>query len=167
MAGVDERGNIVVMRGLASLLIIAIYLVSGGCCRPYDTSEPTRPEKVQGWNTSKNGTILIVGSFILNKGESTENAKFGVKLIDLTPRIICSGPLAEPSPGKIKLRFYRTSDKQVLCDTTISAIGISGAGNLDCLDNPELPPGYAVRAINYKQGWVWLELTATVGDSRW
>jgi hypothetical protein len=139
-----------------------------GCCRPDYGDLPSRPAQVNGWKKSTFTTVLIIGSFVLNKGESTENEKLGVTLVDLKPSILCKRPLSEPSNSQIKLRFYNPSNKQVLCETTIygpSSGNISG--NLDCPDKSDLPLGFRVRSFNAKDGWGWLELTSTVGDVRW
>jgi hypothetical protein len=156
-----------IIRGLFCLWITALPWVLAGCCHNYDPNPPTRPVNVEGWKTIKSDTLLTIGSFVLKKGESTNNGKLGVTLIDLKPRILCLGPFAEPSPGEIKLRFFRVSDNQTLCLTTIFAIGENGGGTLDCADKSELPSGFGVRAINYKEGWVWFELSSSVGDQRW
>jgi hypothetical protein len=122
---------------------------------------------VEGWKPIKDEYSLILASLVLNKGESTDNGKLGITLVDLEPRIICSAPLAEPSPGKIKLKFYRPSDKQVLCETTIFAIGDTGGGRLDCSESTGLPATFSVRGINYKEGWVWIQLRTSLDDRKW
>ena len=151
-----------------TIFMIALALVSSGCCRTYYYDLPSRP-RVQGWKkqSSSTSTILTIGSFLLEKGQSTENERLGVRLVDLTPARHCIGLLSEPSSAKIVLQFYRPSDRRVLCETTESIAGISSSGNLNCPDESELPPSVAIRAYNAKEGWVWLELVSSVGDARW
>src|ERR1044072_1120554 len=139
-----------IFRCLSYLCLISSSLAIAGCCRTYEPNPPSRPTQVDGWKTVDQDYFQTIGSFVLTPGDSTENGKLGITLIALKPRKLCPGPLAEPSPGEIKLRFYRPSDKQVLCETTIFAIGDRGGGTLDCVDKSELPSGYSVRAMNYK-----------------
>jgi hypothetical protein len=143
--------------------IFTLLLIMCGCCHPYDNNQPKRPSSVQGWKSSVDGTILTLGSFVLKKGEYTENNKIGVKFIDLKPRIICSGLFSEPRPGEINLRFYRPDDQRVLCDATIFTLGTSGSDNLNCPWSEDLPTTVYVRAINTEDGWVWLDLRTSVG----
>jgi len=148
---------------------IALALFISGCCRTYYYDLPTRPSNLQGWKkqSSSTSTVLTIGSFLLEKGQSTENEKLGVRLVDVKPARYCVGLLSEPSTAKIVLQFYRPSDKQLLCETTASIGGMSSSGNLNCSDESELPPGIAIRSYNAKEGWVWLELLSSVGDARW
>lgn len=139
-----------------------------GCCRPYYTDLPTRPAQVNGWKKSTFSTFLIIGSFVLSKGESTENGKLGVTIVDIQPSLLCKLPLAEPGHSQIEVRFYKPSDRGVLCETMIFA-GSSGSvsGNLNCPDQSEMPPSFTVRNFNAEDGWLWLELTAQMDDPRW
>jgi hypothetical protein len=155
------------MRYSSALFTVALLLLLSGCCSTYYYDLPSRPTNVQGWNKSTFTTVLTIGSFVLNKGESTERDNLGVTFVDLKPARLCKGPLSEPSATQIKLKFYKPSDRRVLCETTIFLPGSSDSGNLDCHGNPELPPGVAIRSYNAKDGWIWLELLSTAGDSRW
>lgn len=85
-------------------------------------------------------------------------AWLGVTLVDIEPGRYCSRPLSEPSATIIKLKFYKPSTGQALCETTIFAIGSSGSGSLDCPDKSELPSSFSMPSHNAKEGWIWLEL---------
>ena len=156
------------MSTLSHISIVALLLLMGGCCRPYYTDLPSRPAKTDGWKKSTFTTVLTIGSFVLNKGESTESEKLGVTLVDIKPSVLCKGPLSEPSNSQIKLRFYKPSNRQVLCEATVFG-GSSGSisANLDCPNKSELPMSLYIRNFNTKDEWIWLELRSTVGDVRW
>lgn len=156
-----------VTRCLTQAIAFAMSLVSTGCCRTHYPSLPSRPTETSGWNHKAIETSLTIGSFVLAKGESTESDKLGVTLVDLEPSRLCAGPLSEPSPARLLLRFYDPSNRQVLCATTILIPNGAtvGGGSLDCGDNA--PPSFHIRAYNAKDKWVWLELNTTVGDTRW
>jgi len=55
----------------------------------------------------------------LRKGESTENGKLGVKVVDIiAPE--CRARFAEmPETAKVVLQFYDPSSNQVLCEATL------------------------------------------------
>lgn len=156
------------MRSVLSSYVLVLLLAASGCCRTYYPSLPTRPIQVDGWKHSTKDTVLTICSLLLNKGESAENDKLGITFLDLEPATLCSGPLSEPSSAKLRLRFFNPSDRRRLCETTILIPNgaISGGGNLDC-SHDELPPSFSIRAYNAKEGWIWLELTTTVGETRW
>jgi len=146
------------IRHLAYLGLIGCLLQNNGCCRPYYYGLPSRPTAVEGWRKKTENGYASICSLVLNKGESSESQQLGVTLIDIEPGRYCSGPLSEPSATKIMLKFYKPSTGQVLCETTIFAIGASGGGSLDCPDKSELPPSFSIRSHNAKDKWVWLEL---------
>lgn len=156
------------MRSRLVIIVSVLLLTESGCCRPYYGDLPSRPAHVNGWNKTRFNTLLIIGSFVLKKGESAENEKLGVRLIDLEPSRVCGYVFAEPTNARIKLSFYDPSNHATLCNTVINAVGsFNASGNLGCPANDKLPPGFQVRSFNAKDGWVWLELTSTVGDARW
>lgn len=102
----------------------------------------------------------MLGSFVLRKDEITDNGQVQVQVIELIPGEPCvdAGTLA--SHPKVKLRFVRSSDQALLCTATyaenegatlsrdcgnvLSEFGILGIG---------------IRAINLKDGWVFLEFS--------
>lgn len=138
--------------------LIGCLLQSNGCCRPHYYGLPSRPTAVEGWRKKTENGYTTICSLVLNKGESSESQQLGVTLIDIEPGRYCYGPLSEPTSTKIKLKFYKPSTGQVLCETTIFAIGASGGGNLDCPDNSELPSSFGISAHNAKEKWIWLVL---------
>lgn len=141
---------------LYTLAIVASSLLfTGGCCIPYQEKLQARPNHVQGWKevTVENGVHLI-GRHVLNKGESTENGKLGVKLLDISPPITCQGLfLWEPPDREAKLQFFRPKNNEILCETTVT----EGNSILKCEGRVDVHV-IGVNAINNKEGWVWFDL---------
>jgi len=144
------------MVGLCLLVIASLY---AGCCSPQERVQPARPEKVAGWKVIHDGTVVIIGTFVMNKGESTDNGELGVKVVDIIPPKPCSeGYAAMP---KVVLSFYRPSDGKVLCDEAIFTEGGTSMGT-----GPPYPhckpdvglTAISVNAINTKDNWVWFDL---------
>lgn len=141
------------------LLLVSITISSSGCCSKQRT-EPPYPSNVSGWNEYKEMGVRMLGSFVLRKDEITDNGQVQVQVIELIPGEPCvdAGTLA--SHPKVKLRFVRSSDQALLCTATyaenegatlsrdcgnvLSEFGILGIG---------------IRAINLKDGWVFLEFS--------
>jgi hypothetical protein len=161
------RKKFILISDLLFALIVTVLITAPGCCRAYYSSLPARPVQVDGWKQREEGTLLTLGSFVLNKGETTENKKLGITFVGFEAARICSTPLSEPSPAKVRLRFYTPSDQHTLCETTILIPNgaLSGGGNLDCSDTA--PPGFSIRSYNPKEEWIWLEISTTKGDTRW
>ena len=152
------------MRSFSYACLSGLLLFASGCCRPNYRPSQSRPMQSHGWESRAKGRLLTIGSFVLGIGESTENNRLGVTLLSLEPGKICYSPIpTESTTDKIKLRFYRPSDRRILCETTIFAYGGSVSGNLACPPDPDLPPSIYLPSYNVKAGWIWLELTTTVG----
>jgi len=64
------------MRALLAGLSIIFWLQ--GCCAIQRT-EPPYPKDITGWRDSKEGTTKIRGSFVLKRGESTDNGKLSLR----------------------------------------------------------------------------------------
>ena len=71
------------------------------CCLPVDHTEPQRPQIIHGWQEYKENGVLMQGSLLLKKGETTSNGKVAIKLLDIIP-IDCS---AEDSYRRPKAVF--------------------------------------------------------------
>lgn len=146
------------MRILTGILIGTVLIFITSCCHPYYRALDSKPSHTDGWKNKFENNVHTIGSFVLNKGESTEGDKLGVTLIDLAPGRYCYAPFAEPTATEIRLRFYDLKSKESICETTIFAIGASGGGSFDCPEKINLPSGFYLRRQNVKEGWIWLEL---------
>jgi len=146
------------IRPLIRIGLIGCLLQTNGCCGPYYYGLPSRPTAVEGWRKKTENGYTTICSLVFNKGESSESQQLGVTLVDIEPGRYCYGPLSEPSATKIKLKFYKPSTGQVLCETTIFAIGSSGTGSLDCPDKSELPSTFRIWSHNAIEKWIWLAL---------
>ena len=144
---------------MLSLSLLIISCVYAGCCSPQEQAQPARPEKVSGWKEVQESGFVIVGTFVLSKGESTDNGKLGVKVVDIIPPKACSeGYAAMP---KVVLSFYRPSDGKVLCDEAIFTEGgtLMGTGPPYPHCKPDVGlSAISVNAINTKDNWVWFDL---------
>ncbi len=151
-------------------VIFAVLAFQQSCihCQTYYWDLPQRPTNLQGWKKTQDGTVLVVGAWMLNKGESTEGKTFGVTLLDVQPAQLCGrGPFGEPGSARVTFKFYRASTKEALCQTTIDVYGTNLGGNLRCPENADLPPSISIDSYNAKDGWVAFSLAGTVGDIRW
>lgn len=138
------------------LIILALMFNSASCSfkscefdRQFNYAK--RPSDTQGWKEFVSNGVKVKGDFVLNLGESTDNGKFGVKVLEITPAI-CHF-MSESELPKARIQIYRVTDQKVMCEGYFSP----GFGRLDtshmCGENFEWS-GIGVNAINAKEGWV-------------
>lgn len=143
----------------ASFLILAAFylFINLGCCVSKNESQPPRPSKIRGWEESHAWNTISIGQFVLNKGESTDNGKIGVTVVDIIPSK-CKTLFSEPSEPRVKLRFYELPDKQILCEDDFA---VGGGTNLRsstiCGSNFPIA-SVSIHAINTKDNWVSFDL---------
>jgi hypothetical protein len=127
----------------------------GGCCIPYEEKLEARPPYVQGWKeVTIENNVRLIGQHVLNKGESTDNGKLGVKLVDISPPVTCQGLyLWKPPARKAKLQFFQPKNNEILCETTVT----EGNSVLKCGGRVGVYM-IGVNAINNKEGWIWFDL---------
>jgi hypothetical protein len=143
----------------SSFIATVCLILSVGCCSPQQRVEPARPDKVRGWKEIRDGTVVSIGMFVMNKGESTDNGELGVKVLDIIAPKPCSDGYA--GMPKVILSFYRPSDNKVLCDEAIFTEGGTsmGTGPPYAHCTPEVGlSAISVNAINTKDNWVWFDL---------
>jgi hypothetical protein len=143
---------------LISSILVAVAMFAASCCSQQRV-QPTRPEKVRGWNESKNGDVVSVGAFVLKKGESTDNGELGVRVEE----IIAPTPCAEGYAGtpRVVLKFYRPSDNKVFCDHAEFGEGGTSIGNGPPYPHctPEVGlSAISVNSINTQENWVSFDL---------
>jgi hypothetical protein len=144
------------IRFLLCMLTIVVPVQFSGCCssQPEMRTGP-RPNSVRGWQESQEGAIKVKGQFVLNKGESTDNGRFGIKILDIYPGKCHLFDI--PDFPTTKLQFFRVSDHAVICEWTFKP----GSGRLDlphiCKENLDWT-AISINEINYKENWVFFEL---------
>jgi hypothetical protein len=106
------------MKVIYYVFSVLVILLSSSCCSGMrQLNEPERPSKVRGWEEYRIGTVTYVGDFVLNKGESTDNGKTGIRLVDTYAGTCGLFPFKEREYPKAKLQFYRISDQAILCES--------------------------------------------------
>jgi hypothetical protein len=119
--------------------------------------QPRRLSDPNGWQEAAlGGGIKLMGQFVLRKGESTENGKIGIKLLNITSKdcpfaTICLAPQA-----KATLRFYKPVDGSIICEPTLESDDTSYKADLVCSG---LPFTYLeVREINTREDWALISI---------
>jgi hypothetical protein len=138
---------------LTSLILNGCHLLAG-------RSEPSYPTNVTGWKDYQENGAQQRGNFVLKKGETTDNGKIRIKVLDIT----APDPFAESgtwsSLPKAQLEFVRVSDQKVLCTHTY-AEREGRRLSADCGENLVEYGllGISIRAINLKEQWVFFALS--------
>jgi hypothetical protein len=117
-------------------------------------NEPERPSKVRGWEEHRIGTVTYDGDFVLDKGESTDNGKIGIRLIETYPGKC--GLFKEREYPKAKLQFYRVSDQVILCESIFDR-GTMGLEPPICGADLEWSV-IGITDINSKENWIVFDL---------
>jgi hypothetical protein len=138
--------------------LLSVCSVSG-CCTPWEQPQPTRPGVTKGWQPYKNGTLKVLGEFVLSEGQSTESDSLGVEILKISPLVECLGRFEESPKKRVTLRLYRPADKTTLCEATIGEV----SGLLPCKNGHELP-SVSVNGINTRERWVSFGLAQTVDE---
>ena len=140
------------------VLSLASSLLMSGCCKQVHFT-PERPSVVRGWQKFDDHGMAVIGEFLLKKGQSVDNGKFGVELV----RTIAPQKCYELSAENILiphavLRFYELPSKRTLIE-----IDASRHTNHRLMDFNFPVDKYDVDSvlideINTKEEWVWFEL---------
>jgi hypothetical protein len=144
------------MKGLFIAEILLFTLMTGCCVGHHN--EPSYPSKaVLGWKEfAQTGSVQTHGVFVLKKGESTDNGKIQVKVIDIIPNDSCDSN-GRNNFAKVELQLFRLSDQKILCSDSYaeSSTGIFNCGNQIVEFGIS---GYRMNTINLTEGWVFFEL---------
>src|SRR6266478_5483202 len=130
-----------------------------GCCSA-KLPEPAHPGPVAGWKETQEGGVHTVGTLVLKRGESSDNGKVGVRVID----IIAADPCAEygtlQSLPRVKIQFYQAPQQTVICDELLTAGSRTSLIAGPCGEKIAVlgVTAISVNAINATEGWVWFEL---------
>jgi len=123
------------------------------------TDTPTRPNAKSSWTERHDSGFTSVGQFVLNRGESIDNGKLGIRVIDFKSSK-CPSLFAEyPDPPKVVLEFFRPTDKQVLCTVTLD--GPIANSSIDREQMCGDKTGFSVvgiNGLNAHDGWVSFDL---------
>jgi hypothetical protein len=147
------------VKEMKSLFIAEMLLFTWmtGCCVDHH-KEPSYPGKaVLGWKEfARTGPLQTHGVFVLKKGESTDNGKIQVKVMDIIPNDPCDPP-GRVYLARVELQFTRLSDQKILCSDSYveRSTGIFDCGNQIVEFGIS---GYRMNTINLTQGWVFFEL---------
>ena len=152
-----------ISRQIGRIFLFSMTVVCGldsqGCCHSPKVKQPTPPETNRAWVEEKQswGGIFI-GPFFLRKGESTENGKLGVKVIDVIPGR-CRSAMAEyPDPARVVLQFYEPQSKGVFCQLTLDdGSNTSIVGPEDCGNQIDISV-VGMIAINTDDKWAVFDL---------
>ena len=140
---------------LLSAGAVIITQLSGCCSSQPEMRTGPRPQNVRGWQESQVGAITVKGQFVLNKGEATDNGRFGVRVLDIHPGRCHLFDV--PDFPTTKLQFYKVPDQTVICEWTFKP----GSGRLDLPDicgNKLDWSAISIDEINYKENWVFFDL---------
>lgn len=130
------------------LLLFAMFLFSG-CCDKKIT-EPERPTNARGWKEYPIGSITIKGDFILQKGETTDNGKVGIRLVELYPAECQIARITQLPYAKIQ--FYKVYDNSIICEGVFH-LGSDSLDSSDVCSNKLEWNTIYMRSINFKEEW--------------
>jgi hypothetical protein len=149
------------MKAILFVLVFAMWL--SACCP--QRKEPPPPKDAMGWKDFQEGTTKLRGRFLLKKGESTDNGKVEIEVLELIPPDCPSEVGSFERQARVKLQFRGLSNSQNLCSDVFPEHG--GAeliGPCDSIADEYDIWGVGVGAINLKEGWVYFELIGTYED---
>jgi hypothetical protein len=143
------------------ILVLGVTVSMQGCCFP-PRKEPPVPQDVVGWKDYQEGTTRYRGRFLLRKGESTDNGKVRIKVLELVPPDCMSDAGSYERLARVKLQFSSVSDPKLACSVEFNE---NGGGNLfpECavISNAWDISSVYVAAINLKDGWVFFIVDGT------
>jgi len=147
------------MRTLLIAMLVAYGLLRG-CCSQTPRVEPPYPTQVSGWNERHENGVRSLGTFVLKKGQTTDNGKLQVKLLVVIPGDSCAEAGTTISRARATLQFVRLPGQKVLCEDSFvetSSLTISGSACGKNLGEFGVA-GIVIGDINLKEGWVFFEL---------
>jgi hypothetical protein len=140
------------------LPISLLILASCGPCTQPPPPQPTRPVNVEGWKDvyDKPSGVRYRAVLLLKKGESSDNGKFGVRVVDILEAKPCC---SDPGPDcyrRARVQFYDPANGLVLCEMESPSLS---NGMIRCADAlGAWASVMGVRAINTEEGWVLFDL---------
>ena len=126
--------------------------------------EPAYPKSVTGWGEREDRGVRILGEFALKKGETTQNEKVQIKLLELIPPESCAAGGEFRAQARARLQFVRVADGRILCEDVFPEHGFSvlsgcrGPKDADYVAENGLGSIW-VNDINIADGWIWFKLS--------
>jgi len=150
--GRQKREDTIMQITCVALLLTSLIL--SGCSLPSRRLEPSYPTGVIGWKDHQENGVRQRGNFVLKKGETTDNGKIQIKVLNITAPDHCAESGTWSSLPNVELEFARVSDKKVLCTHTYSERE-GRSLSADCGENLVEYGllGISIRAINLKEQW--------------
>jgi hypothetical protein len=142
------------------IAMLVAYSLLRGCCSETPRVEPPYPTEVSGWNERRARGVTSLGTFVLKNGQTTDNGKLQVKLLDVIPGDSCAEVGTTINRARATLQFVSLSEQKVLCEDSFietSSMAISGSACGKNLGEFGVV-GILIGDINLKEGWVFFEL---------
>ena len=147
------------INGFLCIALASFMGLIRGCCSA-KLPEPPHPGPVAGWKESREGGVHTVGILVLKKGESSDNGKIGVRVVDIIAGDPCAGYGTLQSIPRVKLQFYQPSQQRLICEELLTAGSgtslIAGPCGEKIADLGVT--AISINAVNATEGWVWFEL---------
>ena len=140
---------------IISVTVLAVF--TAACCHG-EHDEPERPSSVRGWQEFEAGKVQFIGTFLLREGESTEDGQIGVKIIEIVPPDHCAERDSYLDSPRARLRFFRPSNGEVLCETTVQSNGNALLDSESYCGQGFTPTAISVTAISARDKWVHFSL---------
>jgi hypothetical protein len=115
------------------------------------------PERVRGWHERVDKGIRSVAELVLREGETSGNDRIEVKVNQIIPPDTAAERNSFFGSPRVKLSFYRPTDKALLCQVTL----LTGGARLDqpgCDTKAMGLEAITINGINAKEKWVWFYL---------
>jgi hypothetical protein len=103
--------------------------------------------------------VTIVGEFALKKGESVENEKVGITLVDVKPGSWFADRGSFSGKARAAFRFYTVADNKTICEYDFTTGGYVLDGSRSCKGL-----GFTVisiQAINTRDDWALFRLSGS------
>jgi len=99
------------------LISLLIFASCGPCMQP--PPQPARPSNVEGWKDvyDKSSGVRYRAVLLLKKGETSDNGKFGVRVVDILEAKPCCGDPGPDCYRRARVQFYNPASGLVLCET--------------------------------------------------
>lgn len=141
------------------ITITALALCLAACCRPIQRDEPSFPKVIAGWKEYQDQGVKMLGNFVLRKGESIDNGKVQIRLLEVVPGNPCADAGEFQYQARAKIQFISLPDHSDLCaDLYAEHSSSSFSGACESKLGGRGVSYVRVIAINLKDGWVFLGL---------
>ena len=140
------------------IISVTVLLVFTAACCHGEHDEPERPSSERGWQEFEAGTVQFIGTLLLKEGESTDNGQIGVTIVKIVSPDHCAERDSYLDSPRAKLKFFRPSDEEVLCETTVSSNVNALLDSASYCGDGFTPTAISVIAISTKDKWVHFSL---------